>query len=96
MIKWHSVKTLPKLRKYEPDEMMPETAMTSDRLLVYVTDHIGFGSFKVNEYPNEPRKSGGDTHKHAFWKIEGHSGDWVVTHWAYLTPPRGVKVRKHE
>ena len=84
MIKWFSAKTSPKLRKMKKIE---GDGMTSDRLLVWITDHIGFGSFKV--YEHEGFKT-----PHAFWSLEGHSGDWVVTHWAEITAPKGARVRK--
>jgi hypothetical protein len=91
MIKWHSAKTSPKLRKMKKAEGggSGSGGKTSDRLLVWVTDHIGFGSFKVYEHGSSE-----GVHKHAFWSLEGHSGDWVVTHWAEITVPKGARVRK--
>ena len=86
MIKWYSAKTSPKLRKMKKIE---GDGMTSDRLLVWITDHIGFGSFKVFEHGSSE-----GVHKHAFWSLEGHSGDWVVTHWAEITAPKGARIRK--
>lgn len=86
MIKWYSAEIFPKLRNMKKAE---GDGMTSDRLLVWVTDHVGFGSFKVYEHGSSE-----GVHKHAFWSLEGHSGDWVVTHWAYITRPKGARVRR--
>jgi hypothetical protein len=87
MIKWQSIKKdgFPKLKK-----PCDHGGMTSERLLLWITDHIGFGSYRV--YDHDVLMSSRIKGKaYAFWSIEDHGGECDVTHWARITPPKGVR-----
>lgn len=72
--RWYSV------NERLPDRTMIRAILRSERVLVYVADQDP--SRKV-QFATLIEFSDGDTE----WTIDGHMGDWIVTHWRPVTAP---------